>query len=659
MRAVRVWWAPLALLVLPAFGWAPQHRDLVDYFAPIRQLTARCLAEGTVPWLNPANGCGEPWFANPQTGVLYPPHWAYTVLPTQWAMTLEVAVHLALLSLGVGLLARRWGADGPGQTAAEAAAFSAGPVLAMVGVVNNLEALSWVPWMVLGATGEDRRALPLTAVAVACGWLAGEPQVWAIGVAVTVLAARRRLMAVAAGALGLSLAAVQVVPFLAWVVEGDRGPDSGAQALVGAVPPAAWWGLVLPGAPLAVADQMVYAESLLLGAPLLAWAALGLGRRPWTLAPVALLAALATLPAVGGEAAYLALTRGLLRYPGRFAMVAAACLLPLVGVGFTRWRAGEGVRVCVVVAGLSLVGCVAAPLPGRVLLAGLPALLLLVVSLVPRAPLLRDLVLALAISTTAVAGLPLLGVGPWPWGGSEGPPSPWPEACSGGRLYTPPLNPDVAQWLATGLTPRTRWPVGYLNLDQGVSLARTWGPLGHRRLAQHLERADRGHPGRWWLDSLAAGWVVLPYAEPPPRMLTVRRQGGLWLHRNLAALPEVTLAAVPPDGEPPWAGVGAAVALRPTANGLVAATASTRPGWAWISVAPIAGWQWRLDGERVEPERGPGIVQYLAVPAGAHRLEGRYRPPGLPAAGFVTVLAGAVLAVWLVRSGPRVGSGRR
>ena len=66
-----------------------------------------------------------------------------------------------------------------------------------------------------------------------------------------------------------------------------------------------------------------------------------------------------------------------------------------------------------------------------------------------------------------------------------------------------------------------------------------------------------------------------------------------------------------------------------------------------------------LDGERVDPEQGPGIVQYLAVPAGAHRLEGRYRPPGLPAAGFVTVLAGVVVAAFFSRSSSWGGSGRR
>jgi uncharacterized membrane protein YfhO len=50
-------------------------------------------------------------------------------------------------------------------------------------------------------------------------------------------------------------------------------------------------------------------------------------------------------------------------------------------------------------------------------------------------------------------------------------------------------------------------------------------------------------------------------------------------------------------------------------------------GWMLLSLAPVSGWRWRLDGRPVELEQGPGIIQYVRVPAGDHRLEGRYRPP--------------------------------
>ena len=75
-----LWWVPLLLALAPLAGRTPAHRDLIDFFAPMRAETARMLSTGSAPWLNQANGCGEAWFANPETGVLYPPAWLHLVL---------------------------------------------------------------------------------------------------------------------------------------------------------------------------------------------------------------------------------------------------------------------------------------------------------------------------------------------------------------------------------------------------------------------------------------------------------------------------------------------------------------------------------------------------------------------------------------------------
>jgi uncharacterized membrane protein YfhO len=75
------------------------------------------------------------------------------------------------------------------------------------------------------------------------------------------------------------------------------------------------------------------------------------------------------------------------------------------------------------------------------------------------------------------------------------------------------------------------------------------------------------------------------------------------------------------------------------ANRLSATTVAKQNGWLWVSLAPVQGWSWRLDGVGVELEQGPGIVQYLEISAGRHRLEGRYRPPGLLPAALVSAAA--------------------
>jgi hypothetical protein len=223
---------------------------------------------------------------------------------------------------------------------AEVAAWSAGPVLVTVGVLNNLETLTWLPWMALAARLEDRRSLPLLAAATSLGWLGGEPQVWAMGVVLVIAVARRRGRAVIGIGLGVAVVAVQLVPFLVWVAEGDRGP-SAAWLLRGAVAPADWSGVLVPGLPTGP-GRMIYAESLFLGAPVLVCALLGGWRRRWLLVVAATLALLATLPEIGAGRVFMILTGGLVRYPSRFALIGLTVLLPLAGKGVDDWLAGRG-----------------------------------------------------------------------------------------------------------------------------------------------------------------------------------------------------------------------------------------------------------------------------------------------------------------------------
>ncbi len=168
-RYMPVWWVPLLLALAPVVGLSPAPRDILDFFAPMRAMTASSLSAGVMPWLNLANGCGEAWFANPETAVLYPPAWVHLILPPVWAMALEIGLHLAWLSLGVGLVAHHLGAGPLGRSVAETAAWSVGPVIFTVGVLNNLETLAWVPWMVLAARVPGHRTTVLVAITTASG----------------------------------------------------------------------------------------------------------------------------------------------------------------------------------------------------------------------------------------------------------------------------------------------------------------------------------------------------------------------------------------------------------------------------------------------------------------------------------------------------------
>jgi hypothetical protein len=450
---------------------------------------------------------------------------------------------------------------------------------------------------------------------------------------------------------------VQLVPFAFWVLAGDRGTGAAAWALSGALPPAAWWGLVVPGVPRAVGEGMVYVESLYVSAPILLCAALGLARRwrLWLL--VGGLALLATLPKLGGSSLYLILTGGLVRYPSRFGLVAVACLLPFVGVGVSRWREGEGRSTAAVLAAATVLAAGLAGTWWAALLALVPAGLLLLAAAVPRAVRLRDAAVLAGLLSCAAAAVPQLGL--TPTGRLRLSRTAWPEASSGGRLYTPAVDAGVRAWLSNGLGPRRRWPVGYLNLSQGLSLVRTYGPVFDRHLTRHLAQADFGPQGRWWLDTLAAHWVLLPRASPPPNMVPVSRHGGLWLFRNLQAQAVLSVAAEPPRAGRGWRGCGALIACRRRPHRISAVLTTPRPAFLWISLTPLRGWQWRVDGRPVEPEPGPGIVHSLEIAPGTHRVEGRYRVPGLGPAGGLSLAALLATLVLLVLGSSRGRGGTR
>ncbi len=638
---LRLWWVPLLLVAAPALDRVPLPRDVPGYFLPVRESTARCLSRGEMPWLNPFNGCTEAWFANPQTGVLYPPRWLHLVLPSEIAITVEVGLHLALLALGIGVLARRLGAGGAGVGLAEAAAWSAGAVLGLVGMLNNLEALAWVPWMILASRMEVRRQVPALAAACAMGWLAGEPVVWAFGCGLALLLGLRRPGVVAGLALGLVVVAVQLVPCAAWVTEGDRGTGAVAEVVAGAVAPPGLARLLVPGVP-EPGTGSPWIGSLFLGAPLLLAAMLGLRRRPALLVvPVALLL-LAVLPAVGGEDLYMTITGGMVRYPSRFAVLAVFCLLPFIGTGAETWLGGGGRVPALILAGLSLA---LVPLAGGalgVLLVVLPAGVLTLAALrAGRA--LRWIALVVGIGAAVVAGRPLLGLAPpreTPW--------PWAEMESAGRVYTPPTGPRLRAWLGAEPSRWRLWPVGYTNIRAGVSLVRTEAPLAHRALMEHLVAADAGPAGRWWLDTLAARrLLVLGRPGAGGDLVPLASQRGVWLLDNRRALPEAVLWSGPPRPGVSLA-PGVVAYSRPSPSAVEVAVAAGGATRLSLALPPLRGWRWTVDGRPTAPVYGPGILQVVALGPGTHRIEGRYRPPGYPVTAAVSGLGLVVLIVLAV-----------
>src|SRR2546428_3099661 len=93
-------WASLAPGLLAA---NPLQSDVAFMFDPWLIYAGRAVASGHFPLWNPYAFAGAPFFANPQTALLFPLTWLAYVLPATLAITLIMVLKLSVA--GVGLYA--------------------------------------------------------------------------------------------------------------------------------------------------------------------------------------------------------------------------------------------------------------------------------------------------------------------------------------------------------------------------------------------------------------------------------------------------------------------------------------------------------------------------------------------------------------------------
>lgn len=619
----------LVIAVLSLIGLTPTGRDLTAYFFPLRQATAEVIAgERSGFWLREA-GCGEPFFANPQSAVLYPPAWLGVVLPAHRAVGVEIGFHLALLALGAALLARRLGASEWWPVVAGLGVALAGPTLDSAGVLNNLTTLTWLPWLWWATLRGSPKAM---AAFVALAVLAGEPQLAAAGVAVALTLGPLRCTVVPL-VLGGALVAVQVLPFLAWAAGGDRTllPDP-RWAVAGALGPGELLSVVFPGAGGTGTWQYVPNVTLPVWVVAAALWSLVRGDRLMRRAVIWALVflGLAAVPglAFGGEL-WLAVSRGLVRYPGRWLFLTVVLLIPVAAaaasrlhprplagliVGTAAWVLGLGAG-----SGVADSGIGAAAFGSIVAFAGTPG------------------ALAALVASAALAPAPLRDLGPkWSWQ-QEAVPC---LAAQWGpfRVYSVQYSRFLADWIAQDSEARgVGLGLGYQVLGDGRLAARSYGPLSPRAATVHLDEADRGPAGRWWLDALGAARFVSYQAVPG--LPVICRERGILVMDNPQAWPLVSVARrVPKAGELPVL-VGSVEPVTETGGRRTWRVEATEPGVLLWLETPDPGWRAWVDGRSSPLLRGPGIVQAIPVAAGEHVVEARYRPPGLRAGLVISLLA--------------------
>lgn len=367
--------AALVLLFLSVIvgGESFFGRDVTPFFYPMKQQLADAIFSGRFPLWNPLVAGGEPFFATLQPGVLYPGSILLYVLPFPHGPDWLIVGHFLFAAAGWILLLRHEG-HSPMASTFGALAFTLGGFFVSLGnFVNNLQTMSWAPWLFFAwglylRDGRSERLLVFTAACVAA-FLGGEPQILALVLALVLARglldprggavgkARQMAAFAAAGVLALLVSGVQLVPFVEFIGQSVRTLSldmsftaSRSQEPIGLlhllIPPALGHGEHGFTSQFFASTDVPWLLSLYPGVVVAGFAGLGLfatrrGERIFWLVVSALglgLALGAHSPVYRWLFEVLLPVRAL-RYPEKFALSFAVAVPFLAAAGFDYWRA--------------------------------------------------------------------------------------------------------------------------------------------------------------------------------------------------------------------------------------------------------------------------------------------------------------------------------
>jgi hypothetical protein len=581
---------PAVLWLTPALfsGLAPSFRDQGDFFYPLKLYTAARLRAGQVPLWNPLSGAGEPWLANGQSGVFYPPTLFFLLPSAALAGGLFLLFHYGLAAWGARRFLKVENVSDSGALLGAAAYAGSGFAASLSVYWNHFGAWAYVPAIAeIARAGFPKRSSVLGfAVLVGLQAMAGSPEV---SMATVVLAGAlawspraefpeppaplprpARLRRLAAGlALGLALAAWVVVPLAELAVRSDRRQalpaaerDVGAVALADVGTMAGFTRASFGGAYLAT----LFLPPFVLVAAAAAFAEEHRRRLALVLAVFA--AAGVVLAAHGPPGLWLRSLPPLdrIRYPAKALVWTSFGVAMLAGLGLDALRFAPGRSRVRALYGLAAVAALAAAALAPLALAarlssgvGAAALGLLALGLGTRPRVGAVLGSAAAAGLVAALALELRAL---PTFAAETALTRCPEpvqalARVAGRVVTPPMGALWGWVLRDGrfdaaLLARQREALlGYTNLTCGVATVRTAAPLPTAAAATIAAAIG---PAEDALPAGAAGARVLWTPFPPARLPS--RQVGDFFRAPLAPYrPRLSYLrgyAVEPSTERAW-----------------------------------------------------------------------------------------------------------
>jgi hypothetical protein len=591
-----------AAALAPALFWlapaltsrrAPSFRDQGDFFYPLKLYTTDRLRAGQIPLWNPLSGTGEPWLANGQSGVFYPPTFLFLLHSAALAGALFLLLHFGIAAWGARRFLKEENVSDAGALFG-AAAFAASGMAASLSVYwNHFGAWAYLPGIAaIARSGFRSRASTLGFGAlVGLQAMAGSPEISAATVVMAGAlvwspreafpepfspeprAVRMRRFAAGVG-LGLALAAWVIVPMAELALHSERRQAFSAEERdAGAV---TWRdaGTMSGFTPASFGGS--YLATLFLPPFVLVAAAAAFRedhRRRLALVLTLFVALGILFAAAGPPGAWL---RGLppldrVRYPAKWLAWSSFGLAALAGLGFDALRFWPGsVRSRALFGAASvaaLAAAAASPLPAPVRLCccvGAAALGFLALGLGRRA------VAGSFLGAAAAAGLVgalALALQPLPRFAPEAQLTACPEDVGPlsrvpGRVVTPPMGALWGWVLRDGsfdgamLARQREALLGYTNLQCRVPTVRTAAPLPTTAAAAI---AGAIGPAEDALPAGAAGARVLwtPFA---PARLPSRKVGDFYRAPLAPYRPRLSYVRgyrVEPDAQRAWARVAA------------------------------------------------------------------------------------------------------
>jgi len=377
----------LLLIMTPSLLQGVDYQKLHSFYKLF--LRERILS-GSLPLWNPYVLLGRPFLADVETACFYPPSLLFVLLGADAGFAAATILHVFLAVFSMKILAESWGVRSGWAGLLGFVYVLSGPVLARLqaGQVQYAYAMCWWPLLLwLTCRLQERftvRGWLALAGALALQFLCGHPQLfWITGVSLALFIVGTRLSGLRranfvrlaadaarlAGAylLAFGIAAVQLLPFLELVGEGNRGESSLEFAASFALPWTSWLSLVLPNSPVLTLgwEHYLYPGLLVAIAGFCGLAAL----REDRIRGLLLLCLVAGLVSLGRRtplfvAFYYALPGlSLFRIPARLAFPVTASLILAAGCFFSRgalhgWRRVLPIAVVATLASLVVVRCV-------------------------------------------------------------------------------------------------------------------------------------------------------------------------------------------------------------------------------------------------------------------------------------------------------------